>query len=120
MTPIGGTISHEVAIDTEGGRTTRSCVDDTAMNLSSGESSSQDTTTTTAATNERPRRRGAGNELPALLEALQEDSLSEDVEAAVSVEASGGDNGGSHKVQLKRREANVSGAIKLLSCDAKT
>ena len=71
------------------------------MNLSSGESSSQAPTTTTAATNERPRRRGAGNKLPALLEALQEDSLSEDVEAAVSVEASGGDNGGDNEVPIK-------------------
>ena len=51
-----------------------------------GESSSHASTTTNAATK---RRRSAGNKLPALLKALQEDSLCEDVEA------SGGDSGDS-------------------------
>ena len=58
--------------------------------------SSQATTTKTTAITERPRHRGAGNKLSALLEAL-----SEDVEAAVSVEASGGDNGGDSEVPIK-------------------
>ena len=62
------------------------------MSVSSDESSSHATTTATAV-NEHLCRRGAGNKLPALLKALQEDSLSEEVE--VSVEASGGDNGDS-------------------------
>ena len=63
--------------------------------------SSQATTTKTAAITERPRHRGAGNKLSALLEAQQEDSLSEDVEAAVSVKVSGGDNGGDSEVPIK-------------------
>ena len=46
------------------------------MNSSAGESSPHATATATAV-NERLRRRGAGNKLPALLKALQEDSISD-------------------------------------------
>ena len=61
-----------------------------SMNSSLGEPSFHATTFATAAT-ERLCRRGAGNKLPALFKALQEDGLSEDME--VSVEASGCDSG---------------------------
>ena len=73
-----------------------------SMNSSSCESSSH--ATATAAT-KRLRRRGAGNKLPALLKALQEDSLSEDVE--ISVEASGGDSGDSEvPIKCSSKEGN--------------
>ena len=61
-----------------------------SMNSNLGESSFHATTTATAAT-EHLCRRGAGNKLPALFRALQEDSFSEDME--ISVEASGCDSG---------------------------
>ena len=99
------------------------CNDGVNMNSSSVESSSQAATTTTAATTERPRCKGAGNKLPALLEALHEDSHSEDVEAAVSVEASGGDNGGDSEVSLKYsskegrpKSGDVSEDVKSILC----
>ena len=64
-----------------------------SMNSSLGESSHATTTATATGANERLRHRGAGSKLPAFLKALQEDSISEEVE--VSVEASGGDSGDS-------------------------